>query len=378
MRRGRRATGPAAAVSALVAVLLAVVLPAAEAPSRQEELAGIRAEIGRLEARLGSLRERRSGLAERLEVLEVELALQEERLAEARAAVALAGERAAESEREVARLELELDRAREDLSRRVAGLYRLGGQGHLRLLLALDPGDDVLGGLRLLRYLARRDAASVERYTAARQELLVERELLDARRQEVDEWLAVEDRRRDELAAARVRQAQALASLDAERRRLASEAGELSQRAERLERFLGILSGQSGGGPAGVPMQEVEGVLDWPVAGEVTAGFGFRLDPRYRTRIPHNGLTIATRRGAEVRAVYPGEVLFAAPFQGYGPTAVVLHPGRVFTLYAGLEELAVEPGRSLALGETVGRAAESLYFEVRVDNAPQDPRRWLR
>jgi septal ring factor EnvC (AmiA/AmiB activator) len=260
----------------------------------------------------------------------------------------------------------------------VAGLYRLGGQGHLRLLLALDPAGDALGGLRLLRYLARRDGAAVEGYTAARDRLLAERERLAARRLEVERWLAAEDRRRGELAAARARQAAMLGQLDAERRRLAAQAGELSERGERLARFLDLLSGQSGGGPAGVPIQELRGVLDWPLAGEVTAGFGFRLDPRYRTRIPHNGLTLATRRGDAVRAVYPGEVLFAAPFQGYGPTVVVLHPGRVFSLYAGLGELAVAPRQAVTLGEPLGRAADSLYFEMRVGDKPEDPRLWLR
>ncbi|HEX2163599.1 MAG TPA: peptidoglycan DD-metalloendopeptidase family protein, partial [Thermoanaerobaculia bacterium] len=158
----------------------------------------------------------------------------------------------------------------------------------------------------------------------------------------------------------------------------AARAGELAERADRLARFLDLLAGESGGGPAGVPMQELRGVLDWPVAGEVEHGFGFRLDPRYRTRIPHNGLTIGARHGEPVRAVYPGEVLFAAPFEGYGPTAVVLHPGRVFTLYAGLDELAVERGQRVLLGEALGTAGGSLYFEVRVDNRPEDPRGWLR
>lgn len=358
--------------------LVGMLAAAGERPSREEDLASIRAEVARLEARLGTVRERRAGAAGRLEVIEVELALQEERLAEATAAAALAADEAERSAAEVGRLETELGRAREDLSRRVAGLYRLGSQGHLRLLLALDPGGDVLGGLRLLRYLARRDGAAVERYTAARDQLLAERERLAARRQEVDRWLAAEDRRRGELAAARVRQAEMLERLDVERRRLAAEAGELSERAERLARFLDLLSGQSGGGPAGVPIQELRGVLDWPADGEVTTGFGFRLDPRYRTRIPHNGLTLATRRGDAVRAVYPGDVLFAAPFQGYGPTVVVLHPGRVFSLYAGLDELAVEPRQAVALGALLGRAADSLYFEIRVGERPEDPRRWLR
>ena len=46
----------------------------------------------------------------------------------------------------------------------------------------------------------------------------------------------------------------------------------------------------------------------------VTAGFGPRLDPRYGTRVPHHGIDLETSPGADVVAVYPGRVVYAAPF----------------------------------------------------------------
>jgi murein hydrolase activator len=110
----------------------------------------------------------------------------------------------------------------------------------------------------------------------------------------------------------------------------------------------------------------------------VTAGFGPRRDPRYQTLVPHNGIDIATTAGAEVRAVYPGRVLFASPFRGYGPTVVLHHPGRVFTLYAGLASLRVGRDAMVSLNDVVGMAADSLYFEIRVDNRPENPLEWLR
>jgi septal ring factor EnvC (AmiA/AmiB activator) len=95
--------------------------------------------------------------------------------------------------------------------------------------------------------------------------------------------------------------------------------------------------------------------------------------------VPHNGIEIAPEgRPAPVRAVYPGKVLYAAPFEGYGPTVVMHHAGRVFTLYAGLAELRVRQGDVLELGDPVGTAAGRLYFELRSENRPEDPVGWLR
>ena len=346
--------------------------------SREDELRTVRAEIGRLEDRLRRVRERERGIAGALARIEGELELQGMRLAEARAAGEVSAARAEESAGEVERLGVAVERARRDLGRRVAGLYRLGRKGYLRLALSMDPEEDVPGGLRTLRYLARRDAWAVGSYEAAREALAAEQERLAARRREVERWIAEEEARRGELAAARARQAAILDRVAGERRALSGRASDLTDRAGKLAGFLDMLHGEGGAGPAGTPIQRFRGVLDWPVEGRVTAGFGPRLDPRYRTRVPHNGLTIATRPGGRVRAVYAGEVLYAAPFQGYGPTVVVHHPGKVLSLYAGLARLAVELREPVTLGQPLGTAADTLYFEIRAENQPQDPRGWLR
>jgi septal ring factor EnvC (AmiA/AmiB activator) len=95
--------------------------------------------------------------------------------------------------------------------------------------------------------------------------------------------------------------------------------------------------------------------------------------------VPHNGVDIAVAAaGAPVKAVFPGKVLYAAPFQGYGNTVIVQHPGRVFTLYAGLSSMRVGKEDMLSLGDTVGLASDKLYFEIRVENRPEDPLSWLR
>lgn len=366
----------------LLPVLGALLLPlGAQAPPspRERDLASIRSEIARLEDELRSARARERTLAERLEAAELDLALQERRVAEAAAARALAQERVDAAETAVTRLGEELDAARSSLRRRLTGLYRLGREGPLRLLLAAEPGADLSAAVRLLRFLVRRDARAVERYVEVRDRLEAERRLLEEERAEVERWLAEAEARRRELAAARSRQDRLLARARAERRELSERARSLIDKERKLSNLLDFLYGRAGTPLAGRPIQEFRGVLDWPVPGEVTVPFGPRTDPRYRTAVPHNGIEIAPGEGAPpVRAVYPGRVLFAAPFQGYGPTVVVHHAGRVFTLYAGLGALRVGQGDVLELGDPVGTAEGPLYFEIRRENRPEDPLNWLR
>ena len=371
------------------ALLLALALPlypqAPQTPprsdrisTRERELAGLRAEISRLEARLGEARKRQSSLQDELAAADLELKLQETRLAEAMTARDLAVRRAAASELEVARLERAFAETRHDLQGRLAALYRLGRQGYLRLFLALDPDRPLLPSVRLVRYLARRDRQSMDRYRAARADLARERDRLVAEQAEREQWIEREEARRRELLTIRTRRADLLARVRAEERELVARAGDLAEREQKLVELLDMIAGGTGDGLDGTPIQRFRGVLEWPVEGKVTNGFGFRFEPRYHTRVPHHGIELATTPGGDVQAVFGGKVVFAAPFQGYGNTVILLHPGRVFTLYAGLSDLKVGREGMLSLGDVVGLSTDKLYFEIRVEKRPEDPLSWLR
>lgn len=347
--------------------------------ARERDLAEIRRQIARLEDELKGARARERTLAERLTAAELDLDLQERRVAEAAAARELAEERVTHAETAVTELEGELEAVRTSLRRRLAGLYRLGRNGPLRLVLSVEPGSDLPSAVRLLRYLVRRDAVAVERYVDTRDQLLAERRRLEDQRREVERWLAEAEGRRLELAAARRRQARLLAQARAERTELAERTEGLLDKERKLSDLLDSLYGRAEAPLSGRPMEDFQGVLDWPVEGQVAVGFGPRTDPRYRTEVPHHGIEIAPdQEPARVRAVYPGEVLYAAPFEGYGRTVVLHHAGRVFTLYAGLEDLLVKRGDVLELGAPVGTASGRVYFEIRKENRPEDPLRWLR
>jgi len=386
----------AAAKVSIVAILLGLSLlfpllqdPAGGAPSRaitarEQELASLRTEIARLQARLEQENKRRTGLEDELAAAGTELQLQEARLAEAAAAHDLSARRAEAGEREVARLEQDVTAARRAMNGRLAALYRLGRQGYLRLVLALDPKRPLLPSLRLMRYLARRDRETFDRYRGVRDLLGKERDRLVTERGESERWIEREAARRRELFAMRERKAALLARMEKEGKALEARTSELTERAGKLSELLDLLYGRNAGSQGslgsleGTPIQRYRGVLDWPAEGKVTAAFGPRLDPRYHTRVPHNGVDLGTAPAAEVRAVFPGKVVYAAPFEGYGNTVVVHHAGRVFTLYAGLADLKKSTGDMVSLGDVVGLASSSLYFEIRVENRPDDPLSWLR
>jgi len=123
------------------------------------------------------------------------------------------------------------------------------------------------------------------------------------------------------------------------------------------------------------------GALSWPVAGQVTAKFG---DNR-ASGVKWEGVVIATERDAPVKAVAAGRVVYADWLPGLGLLAIVDHGEGYLSLYGHNDRLLkavgepVEAGEPIAAaGDTGGRAAPELYFEIRRDGRPVDPAPWFR
>jgi septal ring factor EnvC (AmiA/AmiB activator) len=123
----------------------------------------------------------------------------------------------------------------------------------------------------------------------------------------------------------------------------------------------------------------------WPVDGKVVENFGRQRNAKFSTYTMNNGLKIAAAPRAAVRAVFQGTVLFSQWFKGYGNLIILDHGNRVFSLYGNIVAPAVTVGDRITTGQPIAGVGESedarggyLYFEIRQDNRPEDPQKWLR
>ncbi len=364
-------------VGALILLIAGATAADTAAVDSDSEFDAIRIRVEELEERLASIRERKSGLVGELVEADYELELQRGRLAESGRRLERARGTFEALQVETGELERRLEAVRSSIVRRTRGLYLMGGRGALRLLLSARSGDSAMPALRALRYLLRRDAEL--RKTLRSTELELGRKLvaIEVQQRTILALMAEERSRLESLTGLRERRSRLLAEVE---RREVLVAAEVAGWAEREQRLGDLLDGVdlTAAGLGGREIQEFKGVLDRPMTGTVIRGFGPQRDPRYATEVPHNGLRFSGLEGERVRVVYPGRVLYAESLEGYGPTVVVQHPGRVFTLYAGLERLSVVSDELLSIGQEIGVSDGGLYFEVRVDNRAVDPEPWIR
>ena len=132
------------------------------------------------------------------------------------------------------------------------------------------------------------------------------------------------------------------------------------------------------------------GKLPYPVRGVIVNNYGLHSHTAIKGVVEKNqGVDIAAEPGAEVRAVFEGEVSQVLLNQ-WTNKLVLLRHGNYLTLYSNLASVNVKVGDRVTLNQPIGRIASSedsndctLHFEVwKLDaqNNPVNlnPEKWLR
>lgn len=128
-----------------------------------------------------------------------------------------------------------------------------------------------------------------------------------------------------------------------------------------------------------------------PVAGETVAPYAMDcLSYNQTTRDwrVHNGVDIAAEAGTKVCAAADGTVYTVYADETMGMTVVIRHDGGYTTKYASLaEEVSVEPGDTVTMGQTIGCVGNSallesavgdhVHFSVSCDGQAMDPAEFL-
>jgi len=87
----------------------------------------------------------------------------------------------------------------------------------------------------------------------------------------------------------------------------------------------------------------------------IASGFGYRIDPIYKTPKMHTGLDYASAMGTPIYATANGKVASTAfEEKGYGNHVVINHGYGYQTLYGHMVRIKVRPGAAVKRGEVIG------------------------
>lgn len=372
----------------VLALALALVLGATPLHARDdvtpEQVAALKKRISSIDNWLKDAEKDRSSL-------ERQLATTEQRISELTWERRNLRQQADEQQQKLDELRLQesqlaesLEKQRESLKKQIRAAWMEGGAPALKILLnEIEPGQ-IARTLTYYEYLSKDTVGRLEAFQKSLRELKTARAAVQASRTELAKTEADLDQRQQQLTETRAEREQTLVALKQDIRSRRSERDDLEADRKRLEQLLEEVQQAIASIPSpneSRPFKSLRNKLPWPAQGRVVTNYGAAYaDGKLR----RSGLIMNTAENAEVTAVHYGRVVFANWLRGFGLMTIIDHGDGYMTLYGHSSSLFTAPGDWVQAGETIAVAGRTggtddpaVYFEVRQNGKPVNPRSWL-
>lgn len=355
-----------------------------DARQARAQLEALRDQIARITRQVSRGQAERDRLTRQLRTTEKSVSEAQAALDDLRQQRALGAAHRAQLEAQKHQREADLAQNRTALAGQLRAAYLIGREEPLKLLL--NQGDPARAGrmFAYYSYFGRARALKIQAIEADLERI----GQLDAQLQSQDSKLAslqqAQETQVSTLEQARSHRLKVLASISAETQTRAERLARLRRQRSGLESLLAqlrrataSLSPQDLGNS---PFAHLRGRLPRPVVGRIIESFG-----EVRAGgLKWQGDLFATQRDAPVRAVSQGRVIYADWLAGLGLLIIIDHGNGYMSLYGHNDRLYESVGQHVAAGQTIAEAGDSggsarpeLYFEIRKEGKPLDPRAWL-
>jgi septal ring factor EnvC (AmiA/AmiB activator) len=270
------------------------------------------------------------------------------------------------------------------LNKDLQAIYKLGKQEKLKLLLNQESPEDLA---RTLKYYDYYTEARVERILSYQRNI----KSIEEKRKEIEQELSALQTLQEEID----KEARKLQTQQDKRQTVLSEINKtirtkdqqlktLLNNQTRLSKLLRSLQGIWADIPSKVTktaLKKQKGKLQYPVTGDIKHSFGSQ---RAGGRMKWNGWLIDAPLNTNVEAIHDGRVVFSDWIRGYGLLIIIDHSDGYLSLYGHnasvLKEAGdwVHKGDILAtVGDSGGQNETGLYFELRHEGRPLNPKSWL-
>jgi septal ring factor EnvC (AmiA/AmiB activator) len=356
---------------------------AADARKAESELQAVKTEIDRISKQVNDEQVQRDRLSRELKSAEVSVGKAREGLDDVRRERAGRASKRATLAASRRTREADLAQNRAALAGQLRAAYLIGREEPLKLLLNQQDPERAGRMFVYYSYFGRARADQIHQIEGDVEAITQ----LDGQVAAEDEQLAaLEKQQRAELMnleLSREKRTGVLASLTAESNSHVQNLQKLKDQQSGLETLIRELRRAVEKFPIdnNDAFARLRGKLAWPVGGKLIAKFG-------ETRaggVKWDGVLVATERGAPVRAVYGGRIVYADWLPGLGLLTIVDHGEGYMSLYGHNERLYKAAGERVSAGDTIGSAGDSggsnrpeLYFEIRKAGKAVDPRPWFK
>lgn len=272
-------------------------------------------------------------------------------------------------------------------SERLVALYKLNLLGKMHILASAESIFDLLTRKTALEKILVYDQKMLDGYTAKKSAVSAALKTLNEQKQYRIELESDLKKTIQIMVREKEQRAQLLATIQKKKSLGLAAVAFLKQAASALDQTIMTMhsSLNSAKKITKKVFSDFKGLLKMPVKGRIVSFFGPYKNTRFNITNFRNGIEIKAEKGARIKAVSNGHVIYADWFKGYGNMIILDHGDNYYTVYAHAHTLLKSKGDNVKMSEviaTVGDTASMvgsvLYFEVRHHGKPMDPLEWLQ
>ena len=270
-----------------------------------------------------------------------------------------------------------------NLGRRLRTIYKEGGLFSVKLLFSSEDFTDLLRRAKYLDSIMAYDRFIFNNYERELADFYTKKDVLFHAKGQLDLYKNAAITKKKEIVKEKEKKKQFSLRLSKEKKINKILKDELVYSSKKLNQLISRLENKIIHGE-GLDITDKKGSLSPPVKGKLLIKFGRERDKIYNTYIVHNGVSIRVRKGAPVRSVFNGKVLYTGTLDGYGNIIIIGHGMNYHSLYGHLDEIISSAGKTVRSGQIIGRSGDSgsangeaLYFEIRYKGKPIEPTAWL-
>lgn len=306
--------------------------------------------------------------------------------------------------RNLEQLQNSYNKKKTTLAKRLRAIYKMGDLGYLNPLFAISSYTDIQQQIKYLQIISESDLELINTVEKDMQTIHDQKKMVQQHKQKIEQDQKEIKKQQAQITTQQQQKEQLLPQIQKDKKLLAEAMRRLEASARRLDKLL--LSEPEKTPQKTKPEERAptitfpknpqkvvqayndryfranKGELLWPVEGKIITPYG-RINIGGTTTL-YKGVDIQAQKGTPFYSVFKGTVRYADWFEGRGNLIILDHGGNYYTIYAHADELIVKPGEVVDTRQILGKVGDTdsikgshLYFEVRANGKPEDPRRWL-
>ncbi len=272
-------------------------------------------------------------------------------------------------------------RQRDEFNHRLKVRYMIPPGVLLEKLLGQQKLKDKINQVTYLKYILIYDQQQMTSFARLLTEHQKIKQLLEKQRQQVAEMKEKKRLKLEGLEENIAKKNKLLYKIRGKKEYYTALVKELAEATEKLKK---IINTRRKSTMRHGSLSSYKGRLPMPTSGVVVRFFGLERDCRFKTVTENKGIDIEAPLGTEVKAIFPGQVIFASWLKGYGNLVIIDHGGGYYSIYGHLLEFKTKVNKNIRQREVIGSVGDTdsligpaLYFEIRRHGKPQDPLEWV-